>query len=52
MADIIGSEKILFGSDNPLLSPKRIINQVESLDLPNADKEKIYFRNAKNLLRI
>jgi predicted TIM-barrel fold metal-dependent hydrolase len=52
VADIIGSGKILFGSDNPLLSPKRIIDQVESLNLPNKDKEKIYFHNAKNLLQI
>jgi len=50
--DIIGSEKILFGSDNPLLSPKRIVDQVESLDLPNEDKEKIYYRNARDLLGI
>lgn len=50
--DIIGSEKILFGSDNPLLSPMRIVDQVESLDLPTEDKEKIYYRNAKDLLGI
>ena len=29
VADIVGSEKILFGSDYPLLSPKRIMDQLE-----------------------
>jgi len=52
VTDIVGSERILFGSDNPLLSPKRIVDQVESLNLKPVDRERIFFRNAKTLLGI
>ncbi len=48
--DIIGSGKILFGSDYPLLSPKRIIDQIESIGLGPQDKAKILGQNAQRLL--
>ena len=50
VADIIGSDKILFGSDYPLLSPTRIINQLELVDLSQADKANILGGNAERLL--
>jgi predicted TIM-barrel fold metal-dependent hydrolase len=50
--DIIGSDKILFGSDYPLLSPKRIIDQIETMDLSEGDKAKILGQNALRLLSI
>ena len=50
VVDILGSDKILFGSDYPLLSPKRIIDQVESTNLRKKDKEKILGSNAEKLL--
>ena len=52
VADIIGSDRILFGSDYPLLSPKRIIGQIESTRLSQKDKAKILGGNAKRLLSI
>jgi predicted TIM-barrel fold metal-dependent hydrolase len=52
VADIVGSGKILFGSDNPLLSPKRIIDQVNSIDLSREDRQKILGGNARKLLGI
>jgi predicted TIM-barrel fold metal-dependent hydrolase len=52
VADIIGSDKILFGSDYPLLSPKRIIDQLDSVDLSKEDKTKILGGNAQKLLSI
>jgi len=52
VADIVGSDKILFGSDYPLLSPKRIIDQLDSVDLSKEDKTKILGGNAQKLLSI
>jgi predicted TIM-barrel fold metal-dependent hydrolase len=50
--DLVGSEKILFGSDYPLLSPKRILDQVESAGLNKDEKAGIEGNNAKLLLSI
>jgi len=52
VAGITGSDRILFGSDYPLLSPKRIIDQIESTKLSQKDKTKILGGNAKRLLSI
>ena len=52
VADIVGSDKILFGSDYPLLSPKRIIDQLESVNFSQEDKARILGGNAQGLLSI
>ena len=52
IADITGSDKILFGSDYPLLSPKRIIDQLDSVKLGREDKARILGGNARRLLSI
>ena len=52
VADIVGSDKILFGSDCPLLSPRRVIDQLESIDLAGEEKAKILGGNARRLLSI
>jgi predicted TIM-barrel fold metal-dependent hydrolase len=48
--DLTGSEKILFGSDYPLLSPKRVLDQVESSGLTEDEKAGVAGNNAKLLL--
>jgi len=50
VSGIIGSDKILFGSDYPLISPSRIIAQIQSLELAEEDKAKILGGNAQKLL--
>jgi predicted TIM-barrel fold metal-dependent hydrolase len=52
VADLVGSRKILFGSDYPLLSPKRIIDQIKSANLTGPDKARILGDNAQELLSI
>ena len=50
VSDIIGSDKILFGSDYPLIPQSRIITQIQSVELPEGDKNKILGGNAQKLL--
>ena len=52
VADIVGIERILFGSDYPLLSPTRIIDQLALVDLGEEDRAKILGGNAQRLLSI
>jgi hypothetical protein len=50
VAGMVGADKILFGSDYPLLSPKRVIEQIESAGLPWESKSMILGGNAQRLL--
>jgi predicted TIM-barrel fold metal-dependent hydrolase len=50
ISHIIGSDKILFGTDYPLMHQNRVIAQVQSSQLSDEDKAKILGANAKRLL--
>lgn len=50
VVEITGPEKILFGSDNPLMSPRRVLTQVESVGLTAEAKSMILSGNAQGLL--
>lgn len=50
VSDIVGSDKILFGSDYPLISQSRIMAQIKSAELSEQDKTKISAGNAQKLL--
>jgi len=50
--EIIGAEKILFGSDYPLIKPSRYFNEMESTDLSSQSIEKITGANTAHLLRL
>jgi uncharacterized protein len=52
VAELSGVDKILFGSDWPLLTPKRCITEVRSLELPEDVFKKITGDNAKSLLEL
>ncbi len=49
---LVGADKILFGSDYPLLEQGRILGEIESLDLPEEIKKQILAGNAQGLLDI
>ncbi|MFH0726404.1 MAG: amidohydrolase family protein [Pseudomonadota bacterium] len=49
---IVGAEKILFGSDYPLLPPLRYFDALRPLDLTSEDRKKIRGLNAAGLLGV
>jgi predicted TIM-barrel fold metal-dependent hydrolase len=50
MGRIIGSDRILFGTDYPLMHQSRVLNQIQSAQLPEEDKARILGANAQKLL--
>ena len=49
---LVGADKILFGSDYPLLAQSRLLKEIEALDLPQETKNLILSGNAQRLLGI
>ena len=49
---LVGADKILFGSEYPLLAQKRLLNEISSLDLPEETENLILSGNAQRLLGI
>lgn len=49
-AEMVGPEKILFGSDYPLLPPKRYLEEMEKAKLPEDWREMILGQNLARLL--
>jgi len=47
---LIGADKILFGSDYPLLAPGQLLKEIKSLDLPSETEHLILAGNAQKLL--
>lgn len=50
VCELIGSNRILFGSDYPVISQTKIINQIIDSNIPSESKEKILSINAIELL--
>jgi aminocarboxymuconate-semialdehyde decarboxylase len=52
--DTVGADHVLYGSDAPPLTSlkPRAIKLVEDLNLPAADREKVFWRNAAGLLKL
>ena len=48
--EIVGSEKIIFGSDFPILNPRRILNEMKNLK--EQDFMNITEKNIKNILNL
>jgi predicted TIM-barrel fold metal-dependent hydrolase len=49
---LVGADKILFGSDYPLLAQGRLLKEINSLDLAPETKSLILGGNARRLLGI
>jgi predicted TIM-barrel fold metal-dependent hydrolase len=52
VAQLVGSEKVLFGTDYPLLSPGRLLKEIAGSDLPEIYREQLLAGNAQKLLGI
>ena len=52
VAGLVGEDRILFGSDYPLIPQRRYLKEIGELDLPAQTKEKILWRNAADVLGI
>ena len=50
--DYVGADRMLYSSDHPWVDPKVIANCVHSLDLPDADEERVFGANAKRLFKL
>ncbi len=49
---LVGADKVLFGSDYPLLAQGRLIKEIKALDLPGETESLILSGNARRLLGI
>ena len=49
---LVGADKILFGSDYPLMPQSRLLKEIDSLELPEDSKNLILSGNAQKLLGI
>jgi predicted TIM-barrel fold metal-dependent hydrolase len=47
-----GEEHVLFGTDYPLLRPKRLLREIDALNLPTDTRRRILGENAQRLLRM
>jgi predicted TIM-barrel fold metal-dependent hydrolase len=52
VTQLVGDDRVLFGSDWPLLSPGRLLKEINSLNLPQETKDLILAGNAQKLLAI
>jgi len=54
VVDTVGADHVLYGSDAPPLTSlkPRAIKLVESLRLTDAEREKVFWRNAAKLLKL
>jgi predicted TIM-barrel fold metal-dependent hydrolase len=50
--DFFGPDRMLFATDYPYWSPQDAVASIEALDIPDDDKEKIWYRNAARLLKL
>jgi predicted TIM-barrel fold metal-dependent hydrolase len=52
ISQLIGADRILFGTDFPVIAQSRILNEIQTAGLTEENKEEILCGNARRLLRI
>jgi hypothetical protein len=52
LVDEAGAERVLFGSDSPLMDPRPQLGKIITADIPNEVKRKILGENARHLLSV
>ena len=55
MVDLAGADHVVYGTDAPLQGPMQMrfmAELVDSLDNPQSDKDKIFYRNAEKILGV
>jgi predicted TIM-barrel fold metal-dependent hydrolase len=52
VSQLIGADKILFGSDYPVLPASRLLKEIDEIGLPDIDRTAILSGNARRLLNI
>jgi predicted TIM-barrel fold metal-dependent hydrolase len=50
--DLVGADRILFGSDYPVIAPSRLLKEIDTAELPEEDRQMILSGNARRLLGI
>lgn len=50
--DLVGADRILFGSDYPVMAPSRLLKEIDTMELSDEDREMILSGNARRLLSI
>ncbi len=48
--DLVGADRILFGTDYPVLPPSRLLKEIDALELSEDDRDMILSGNARRLL--
>jgi predicted TIM-barrel fold metal-dependent hydrolase len=52
VSQLIGADRVLFGTDFPVIAPSRILNEINTAGLSEIDREEILSGNARRLLGI
>ena len=52
VSQLVGADRILFGSDFPVIAQSRVFSEVLNADLPEENKAEILYGNARRLLGI
>jgi predicted TIM-barrel fold metal-dependent hydrolase len=52
MAQLVGTKKMLFGSDYPVINQNRVLIQLENSSLSESQKLAVQHTNMKNLISV